>query len=86
MNFETYEVLAALEELLRNEKIAEVDAALDRMKVERFQPASLIAAVTITQYAKEQLTRREDFLARVEESLNYRLGVERTARLLANRR
>lgn len=83
---ETVFALSLIERLLREEKLSEVDQVLSAYEVDLLQPATLLGVITLTRYAKEHLTARENFVARSEVSMTARLGSERTQALLKNRR
>lgn len=72
--------------LLRNAKFSDVNEALGTLAPDAMAPASVLAVLTLTWYARDQLTFRPAFVILADLSLRRRLGDERALALLKNRR
>ena len=57
------------DELLQARKFREVDEALDAVDVNRIDSNLMVALLTITRAAKENLRRREELIRRIETKL-----------------
>ena len=57
------------DELLQARKFREVDEALDAVDVNRLDSNLMVALLTITRAAKENLRRREELIRRIETKL-----------------
>lgn len=79
-------VIALLEEHCRNGDFAFVDGWFDHADLDELSPTSIIGALTITYWGKQELSRRDAFLKRAEIVLKEKLGEERAEKLLARRR
>ena len=82
----TRDVLDAYEPELRFHAFGEVDLMLDGEIPENDSPEEILVILTITSYAKDKLSRREAYLERAERALVAKLGADRAASLLENRR
>jgi hypothetical protein len=80
------DIIFLLEERLRNGDFAFVDNWLDRADLDSLASVSIIGALTITYWGKQELTRRDAFLQRAEVVLKRNLGEERAEKLLCRRR
>lgn len=78
-------VLDFLEARLSDAQFDEVDVFLENAKTEGLSPAVIITILTITYHAKDKLTKRDQFLADAEMTLNKRIGEDRAKALLLNR-
>jgi len=79
-------VIALLEEHCSDGDFAFVDNWFDHADLDALSPTSIIGALTITYWGKQELTRRDAFLQRAEIVLKDKLGEERAERLLCRRR
>lgn len=79
-------VIALLEEHLRNDDFTFVDNWMTYADLDTLSEASILGALTITFWGKDKLTTRDKFLKRAEYVLKARLGDERAEKLLKNRR
>lgn len=80
------QVLILLEENLRHGNFQTVDYWLDSTDLESLCDAAILAALSITYWGKESLSRRDAFLKRAEIVLKKNLGEERSEKLLVRRR
>jgi len=80
------QVIALLEERLRNGDFAFVDSWLNYADLDALSEASIIGALSITYWGKDKLSTRDAFLKRAEVVLKERLGEERAEKLLKRRR
>lgn len=80
------EVLFWLEERLRHGEFNIVDLWLDNADPNCLNSTAILAALTITFWGKDKLTKRDGFLALAEPLLKERLGEERANKLLLHRR
>lgn len=80
------DVLLELEPLLRKGEFTVVDAWLAREDPEDLDPVATLAALTITFWGKDKLTKRDLFLERAEVALKRQLGTQRAEALLRHRR
>jgi hypothetical protein len=79
-------LLASLESALSAGDVDSADATLRLLDVARVGPSVLLAALTITSYAKDDLRERPSFMSRAETELRASVGEQRTQNLLATRR
>lgn len=79
-------VLEWLEERLREGHFDIVDMWLSNVDLTLLNSTSILAALTITFWGKDKLTKRDDFLERIKPLLKERLGEERANKLLLHRR
>lgn len=80
------DVIMLLEEHLSDGDFTFVDNWLAYADLDALSDVSIIGALSITYWGKEDLSRRDGFLKRAEVVLKKRLGEERAERLLKNRR
>lgn len=80
------EVIAFLEEHCSDGDFAFVDRWFDHADLEVLSPTSIVGALSITYWGKNELTRRDAFLQRAEIVLKEKLGSERAEKLLFRRR
>lgn len=80
------DVMMLLEEHLSDGDFTFVDNWLSYADLDALSDVSIIGALSITYWGKENLSRRDGFLKRAEVVLKKRLGEERAERLLKNRR
>ena len=79
-------VIELLEEHLSDGDFTFVDSWFDYADLDVLSDVSIVGALSITYWGKENLSRRDAFLKRAEVVLKARLGEERAERLLKNRR
>lgn len=87
LNMENTEnTLRLLNDLLSYGDFEAVDRILVHENTVTQSPATLLAILSITYYAKDKLRNRDQFVIKVEQVLAKELGVNRANELLKNRR
>lgn len=85
-NNDVYETISWLEGHLREGSFFIVDFWLENADLNQLSDTAIIGALSMTFHGKQELTKREGFLARAELHLKRNLGEERAENLLKNRR
>lgn len=80
-------ILSYFNKLLRGGYFACADLVLGSLlDIKQLSPAELLAVISITSHARPHLANYNDFMARVEPYFVEKVGAERAAALLKNRR
>ena len=78
--------LLSFDDLFKEGRFEEIDSRLEATDPKVLAADEILSLLSFTYWGKANLKARDRFVARCEAVLTERLGAERTARLLTNRR